>query len=119
MRASFPTKEKGRSVQERPSHNIFVDNCFTTSRAIMGQIARLINSGFGFVCMDSIKGILSMDYATRRAAALEILTTSETLTRKAGSFLGQCVADECPLSERQETWLGQLASRAGVEWEAA
>jgi hypothetical protein len=54
----------------------------------------------------------------RRQQALEILARSERLTRKAGSFLGQCVADATPLSEAQETWFAQLAERAGVALEA-
>lgn len=37
------------------------------------------------------------------------------LTRKAGSFLGQLVADPSPLTQAQSDWLGQLAERAGME----
>jgi len=36
------------------------------------------------------------------------------LTRKAGSFLGQCVTDPAPLTERQAEWLAQLLERAGL-----
>ncbi|OAO02572.1 hypothetical protein A8B75_11565 [Sphingomonadales bacterium EhC05] len=59
-----------------------------------------------------------MTFESRRETALKILSTSETLTRKAGSFLGQCVADECPLSDRQQEWFNQLADRAGVNLES-
>lgn len=55
-----------------------------------------------------------MDFAQQRAAALEILAKSERLTRKAGSFCGQCAVDPMPLSEAQMTWFLQLAERAGV-----
>lgn len=58
------------------------------------------------------------DFDTRRRLALEILTHSDRLTRKAGSFLGQCVADRTPLSDRQQEWLEQLADRAGLTVEA-
>lgn len=54
------------------------------------------------------------DFAGRRQLALEVLTRSERLTRKAGSFLGQCVADQAPLSDKQIDWLRQLAERAGL-----
>ncbi|MEC7819192.1 MAG: hypothetical protein VX454_11095 [Pseudomonadota bacterium] len=54
-----------------------------------------------------------------RTTALAILTGSERLSRKAGSFLGQCVADPAPLSEKQADWFEQLAERAGVEWEGS
>ena len=54
-----------------------------------------------------------------RTAALAILTGSERLSRKAGSFLGQCVVDPAPLSDKQADWFEQLAERAGVEWEGS
>lgn len=54
------------------------------------------------------------DFADRRLLALEVLTRSERLTRKAGSFLGQCAVDQTPLTERQLEWLTQLAERAGL-----
>ena len=59
------------------------------------------------------------DFTERRAAALAILTRSERLTRKAGSFLGQCIADAAPLTDRQIEWFEQLAERAGVAMETA
>ena len=54
------------------------------------------------------------DFDQRRQLALEVLTRSERLTRKAGSFLGQCVVDRAPLSDAQTEWLIQLAERAGI-----
>jgi hypothetical protein len=36
------------------------------------------------------------------------------LTRKAGSFLGQCVTDPQPLTEKQADWLATLLERAGI-----
>ena len=36
------------------------------------------------------------------------------LTRKAGSFLGQCVAEPYPLTEAQDSWLNTLLERAGL-----
>lgn len=43
------------------------------------------------------------------------------LTRKAGSFIGQCVVDPQPLTESQASWLATLLERAGLPktWEAA
>lgn len=57
------------------------------------------------------------DFDQRRLLALEVLTRNERLTRKAGSFLGQCAVDPTPLSERQLEWLAQLAERAGIALE--
>lgn len=56
-------------------------------------------------------------FEDRRNAALEILRCEARLTRKAGSFLGQCAVDASPLTDKQVEWFGQLASRAGVEVE--
>ena len=56
-----------------------------------------------------------LPFDRRRLVALSILTKEVRLTRKAGSFLGQCVADETPLSEKQFDWFLTLAERAGVE----
>jgi hypothetical protein len=58
------------------------------------------------------------DHAGRKAAALAILAGSERLTRKAGAYLGQVVADETPLSDKQIDWFLSLAERAGVAVEA-
>lgn len=58
------------------------------------------------------------EFEKRRAVALTILNDAGvTLTRKAGSFLGQCAVDPSPLTERQGEWLCQLAARAGVTME--
>ena len=54
----------------------------------------------------------------RRKAARAILSCDTPLSRKAGSFLGQCVMDDMPLTERQSTWFEQLAEKAGVALEA-
>lgn len=54
------------------------------------------------------------DFERRRTAALAILTKSERLTRKAGSFLGQLVADPTPMSPAQKEWFVTLAERGGV-----
>lgn len=58
-----------------------------------------------------------VDHTRRRTAALAILQGDCRLTRKAGSFLGQCVADPSPLTDKQHEWFLQLAERAGVELE--
>ena len=55
----------------------------------------------------------ALDYETRRKLALDILGSGCRLTRKAGSFLGQCAVDATPLSPAQAEWLDQLAERAG------
>ncbi len=59
------------------------------------------------------------DYLQRRAAALAILTQSERLSRKAGSFCGQVAVDPTPLTDKQEVWFLRLAERAGVDVEGA
>lgn len=51
---------------------------------------------------------------TRAEAALVILQQGERLTRRSGSFLGQCAVDPTPLSEKQARWFDQLAERTGV-----
>ncbi|MXO71739.1 hypothetical protein [Alteraurantiacibacter buctensis] len=53
----------------------------------------------------------------RRQAALQILANGR-LSRAAGSFMGQCVADASPLSDKQIDWFLTLAERAGVAVEA-
>jgi hypothetical protein len=60
---------------------------------------------------------MSAPFKTHREAALALLSTEPgaiRLTRKAGSFLGQCCADPTPLSEAQEDWLATLLERAGL-----
>lgn len=54
-----------------------------------------------------------MTFDERRTLALHILEHGDRLTRKAGQFLGQCVVDPLPLSDKQEDWLLALAERAG------
>ncbi|MEG3154466.1 hypothetical protein [Sphingomonas sp. RB1R13] len=49
-----------------------------------------------------------------RSAALALLNGSERQTRAAGSFLGQLVFDDTPMSEKQENWLATLLDRAGL-----
>lgn len=53
-------------------------------------------------------------YADASGAALALLNGSERLSRKAGSFLGQCVVDPTPLTEAQSAWLATLLERAGL-----
>jgi hypothetical protein len=36
------------------------------------------------------------------------------LSRKAGNFLGECVVDPQPLTDRQAEWLETLLKRAGL-----
>lgn len=54
------------------------------------------------------------DFQARRGAAMLLLTSGVGLTRRAGSFLGQCVVDPTPLTEAQSEWLGKLLDRAGL-----
>lgn len=53
-------------------------------------------------------------FRSAREAALALLTSGSTLTRKAGSFLGQTVVDPTPLTEAQAGWLEALLDRAGL-----
>jgi hypothetical protein len=57
---------------------------------------------------------LQAPFTTHRAAALALLNGEGRLTRKAGSFLGQCVCDSTPLSDAQCDWLQSLLDRAGL-----
>ena len=59
--------------------------------------------------------MVDLPFPIRRTAALSILAAEARLNRKSGSFLGQCVADPTPLSEKQLNWFLTLAERAGVE----
>ncbi len=52
-------------------------------------------------------------FQARRGAAMLLLTSGTGLTRRAGSFLGQCIVDPTPLTEAQTEWLGKLLDRAG------
>lgn len=53
-------------------------------------------------------------FPDQRSAALALLNNGGRLTRRAGSFLGQCVADPSPLSPAQSDWLATLLERAGL-----
>ncbi|USU09994.1 hypothetical protein NF700_06980 [Sphingomonadaceae bacterium OTU29MARTA1] len=53
-------------------------------------------------------------FDNQRGAALALLTAGTRLSRKAGSFLGQCVVDPTPLSPKQEDWLTTMLARAGL-----
>lgn len=53
-------------------------------------------------------------FPSHRDAALALLNSGTPMTRKAGSFAGQCVVDPTPLSELQRKWLLQLLERADL-----
>lgn len=53
-------------------------------------------------------------FVDHSAAALALLNSGERLTRKAGSFLGQCAVDPTPLTTAQADWLATLLERAGL-----
>lgn len=57
---------------------------------------------------------MSAPFQDHRSAALALLNGENRLTRKAGSFLGQCAVDPMPLSEAQRDWLDTLLERAGL-----
>lgn len=56
---------------------------------------------------------MSGAFTDNRSAALALLNSDARLSRKAGSFLGQIVADDTPLSDKQADWLCTLLDRAG------
>lgn len=53
-------------------------------------------------------------FPDHRSAALALLNGEGKLTRKAGSFLGQCVVDQTPLTKAQSAWIATLLDRAGL-----
>jgi hypothetical protein len=53
-------------------------------------------------------------FTQHRAAALALLNSGMVLTRKAGSFLGQLVADATPMTAAQRDWLAKLLDRASL-----
>ena len=53
-------------------------------------------------------------FPNHSSAALALLARGERLTRRAGSFLGQCVVDATPLTQAQAEWLSTLLDRAGL-----
>lgn len=55
-----------------------------------------------------------MSFPNHREAALALLNGETRLTRKAGSFLGQCAVDPLPLTDAQLDWLETLLERAGL-----
>lgn len=60
-----------------------------------------------------------MNFEQQRQDALAILNSGDKLTRKAGSFLGQCAVDASPLTDKQISWFETLAERAGLRMELA
>ena len=58
--------------------------------------------------------MIEQPFTYHRAAALALLNSGMTMTRKAGSFLGQLVADAAPLTTAQRNWLGKLLDRASL-----
>jgi hypothetical protein len=58
--------------------------------------------------------IMQAALPVHRSAALTLLNGDFRLTRKAGSFLGQCAVDATPLTEAQAEWLSQLLERNGL-----
>ncbi len=55
---------------------------------------------------------MNAPFLSPRNAALALLNSEASLTRKSGSFLGQVVADPSPLTEAQRDWLVKLLDRA-------
>lgn len=53
-------------------------------------------------------------FPDHRSAALALLNGDARLSRKAGSFLGQCVVDATELRDPQSEWLAKLLERAGL-----
>lgn len=53
-------------------------------------------------------------FPDHRSAALALLNGDARLSRKAGSFLGQCVVDATGLTDAQSEWLAKLLERAGL-----
>ena len=53
-------------------------------------------------------------FPDHRAAALALLNNDARLSRRAGSFLGQCAVDSTELTEPQSEWLAKLLERAGL-----
>lgn len=53
-------------------------------------------------------------FTHHRAVALALLNSGIVLTRKAGSFLNQLVADATPMTASQCDWLGKLLDRASL-----
>ena len=61
---------------------------------------------------------MSAVFKPQQAAAMALFMHCQDgeihLSRKAGSFLGQLVADPTPMSEAQASWLDKLLLNAGL-----
>jgi hypothetical protein len=57
---------------------------------------------------------MAIPFTDPRQAALALLNSNQRLSRKAGSFLGQLVVDDMPMTEKQAAWLDKLLYRAGL-----
>ena len=55
-----------------------------------------------------------MTFEARRALALALLNKGEGLSVKAAQFCGQATVSPLPLTDRQESWLIDLAEKAGL-----
>lgn len=53
-------------------------------------------------------------FPDHRSAALALLNGDARLSRKAGSFLGQCAVDATELTNVQSEWLAKLLDRTGL-----
>lgn len=61
---------------------------------------------------------MSARFKTQKAAAIALLNACSqgelSLSRKAGSFAGQLVADDMPMTPAQADWLDKLLEKAGL-----
>ena len=57
---------------------------------------------------------MTKPFTSARLAALAVLNSGTNLSRKGGSFLGQCVADDGRLSPAQADWLRKRLTRADL-----
>ncbi len=53
-------------------------------------------------------------FVTPRDAALAALQSGTRMSRKAGSFLGQLVVDDTPMTPKQADWLATILDRADL-----
>ena len=53
-------------------------------------------------------------FENHRAAALALLNSTQSLSRKAGQFLGQLAVDPTPMSDAQASWTAKLLEREGL-----
>lgn len=53
-------------------------------------------------------------FQNHREAALAVLNSGIRLSRNAGRFLGQLVADSAPMSAAQAEWLAKLLEKAAL-----